>query len=162
MWEEALMEDDRDAVDLLNELLGIELIAINQYFVHSKMCEQWGYERLAHRFREASMEEMKDAEELMDRVLDLGGLPNLQRLDPFQVGETPLEQLELAERLEDRAVRQLRKTVAACEDVGDQGTSALLRGMLLSEEGQLNWLASQRQLASALGDGLYLAQQVRE
>ncbi|HSS10782.1 MAG TPA: ferritin-like domain-containing protein, partial [Acidimicrobiales bacterium] len=84
------------------------------------------------------------------------------RLDPFQVGETPLEQLELAVSLEDRAVGQLRKAITTCEDAGDLGTSTLLRRMLLSEEGQLSWLASQRQLASDLGDSIYLAQQVRE
>ena len=156
------MEANGQVIDLLNELLSIELVAINRYFVHAKMCESWGYERLAHRFREASIDEMKDAEELMDRVLDLGGLPNLQRLDAFQVGETPLEQLELASKLEGGAVDQLRKAIAACEEGGDRGTSTLLRRMLLSEEGQLAWLESQRQLAVQLGESLYLAQQVHD
>jgi bacterioferritin len=155
------MEFDSQVVELLNELLGIELVAINQYFVHAKMCEHWGYERLAGRFRDASIDEMKDAEALMERVLDLDGLPNLQRLDPFQVGENPVEQLEVAEKLEERAVAQLRKAISACEDADDRGTSTLLRQMLLSEEGQVSWLASQRQLVGQLGQSLYLAQQVR-
>ena len=95
------METNTRVVDLLNGLLTTELTAINQYFTHAKICESWGFERLAEKLREASMDEMKDAEALMDRVLELGGLPNLQRLGSFQVGETVAEQLQLALALEE-------------------------------------------------------------
>jgi bacterioferritin len=149
-------------VEVLNGLLSTELRAINQYFTHAKICENWGFERLATKFREASMEEMKDAEAIMDRVLQLGGLPNLQRFEPFQVGEDVAEQLQLALALESQAAEQVRGAITACEDEGDQGTSTLLRSMLLEEEAQLAWVESQVELMSTLGAAHYLAQQVRE
>ena len=149
-------------VEVLNGLLTTELTAINQYFTHAKICESWGFERLAAKFREASMDEMKDAEAIMDRVLQLGGLPNLQRLESFQVGEDVAEQLQLAVALESRAAAQVREAVSACEEQGDQGTSTLLRRMLLDEEAQLAWVESQVELMARLGDVNYLAQQVRE
>jgi bacterioferritin len=146
----------------LNELIAIELMAINQYFVHAKMCESWGYARLAKRFWDDSIAEMKDAERLMERVLLFGGLPNLQRLDPFQIGETPKEQLELARDLERSAVDRLHHAIAACETDGDVGTGTLLRTMLIEEQEQLDWITTQLQLVDTLGDALYLAQQVQE
>jgi bacterioferritin len=149
-------------VEVLNGLLSTELRAINQYFTHAKICESWGFERLAAKFREASMEEMRDAEAIMDRVLQLGGLPNLQRLDAFQVGEDVAEQLQLALALETQAAAQVREAVTACEEQGDQGTSTLLRTMLLDEEEQLAWVESQVELMNTLGTANYLSQQVRE
>ena len=155
------METNTRVVDLLNGLLTTELTAINQYFTHAKMCESWGFERLAEKLREASMDEMKDAEALMDRVLQLGGLPNLQRLGSFQVGETVAEQLQLALALEEDAAAQVRAAVVGCEAEGDQGTSTLLRTMLLDEEEQLAWVQAQLELMTQLGEANYLAQQVR-
>ena len=156
------METNSRVVEVLNGLLTIELTAINQYFTHAKICESWGFERMAAKFREASMEEMKDAEAIMDRVLQLGGLPNLQRLESFQVGENVAEQLQLALKLESRAAAQVREAVSACEEEGDQGASTLLRTMLLDEEAQLAWVESQIELMETLGDVNYLAQQVRD
>ena len=137
------MKTNSRVVEVLNGLLATELTAINQYFTHAKICENWGFERMAAKFREASMDEMKDAESIMDRALQLGGLPNLQRLESFQVGENVGEQLQLALALEARAAAQLREAVSTCEEQGDQGTSTLLRTMLLDEESQLAWVESQ-------------------
>src|SRR3954452_5089701 len=100
------MQGNPRIIEGLNGLLSLELRAINQYFLHSKMCENWGYERMAKRLREQSFAEMKDAEELVDRVLFFDGLPNLQRADAFAVGETVPEQLELALEMEREAVAQ--------------------------------------------------------
>jgi bacterioferritin len=148
-------------IGALNEVLAIELMAINQYFVHAKACEHWGYERLAERFRNDSIEEMKDAEQLMDRVLQLGGLPNLQRLDPFQIGEVPKEQLELALELEEQAITTLLSAIEVTEQEGDPATNTFLRRLLLSEQEQVEWLETQLSLIEQLGEQLYLAQQVR-
>ncbi|MFA5882477.1 MAG: bacterioferritin [Acidimicrobiia bacterium] len=147
-------------VGALNGLIAVELVAVNQYFVHAKICQHWGYEKLAARFREVSIEEMRDVEAYMDRVLLLGGLPNLQRLDAFQVGENVPEALDLAVALEESAVQKLKDAVALCESVDDLGTAALLRPKVADEEAQLDWLRTQRSLIDQIGEALYLASQV--
>ena len=147
-------------MDALNGLIATELVAVNQYFVHAKLCEHWGFEKLAGKLREASIDEMRDVEAYMDRVLLLGGLPNLQRLDAFQVGENVPEALDLAIALEERAVAQLKEAVALSESEDDLGTAALLRPKVADEEEQLDWLRQQRSLIAQLGQELYLAQQV--
>src|SRR5438045_6935098 len=101
------MQGSPRIVDLLNKLLSLELRAINQYFLHYKMCKNWGYERMAAKFRSQSMAEMTDAEEIVDRVLYFDGLPNLQRFDAFDVGETVAEQLQLALETEKDAVEHI-------------------------------------------------------
>jgi bacterioferritin len=146
-------------VDALNGLIGTEMRAVNQYFVHAKCAESWGYPKLAARFREISIEEMNDIEVYMDRVLLLGGLPNLQRLDAFQIGENVPEQLDAAIALEEGAIVQLKEAVAICEDAGDVGTAELLRPKVAEEETQLDWLRTQRSLVDQLGEALYLAGQ---
>jgi bacterioferritin len=155
------MDASPDVVKVLNGLLTIELRAISQYFLDAKLAQHWGFERLAERFRADSFDEMRDAESLMDRILLLGGLPNLQRIDAFQTGESVAEQFEAAHDLEHQAVTQLRAAIVTCEEAGDSGTAQLLRTMLLDEEGQLDWLASQIQLMETIGEANYLAQQVR-
>jgi bacterioferritin len=147
-------------VSALNGLIATELVAVNQYFVHAKLCEHWGYEKLAARFREVSIEEMRDVEAYMDRVLLLGGLPNLQRLDAFQVGENVPEALHLAIAMEEGAVQQVKDAVTICEDAGDLGTAELLRPKVADEEAQLDWLRTQRGLVDQIGEALYLASQV--
>src|ERR671932_1284153 len=108
------MQGSPRIIDLLNRLWTLGLRAINQYFLHSKMCENWGYERMAKRLREQSFAEMTDAEELVDRVLYFDGLPNLQRFDAFAVGETVPEQLQLALEMEKDAVEQIAALMAVC------------------------------------------------
>jgi bacterioferritin len=152
----------QEIIDALNGLIATELMAVNQYFVHAKLCDHWGFERLAAHFREDSMEEMRDIEAYMDRVLLLGGLPNLQRLDSFQVGESVAEAIDLGIALETRAVQQLKDAVRLVDDAGDVGTFELLGPKVPEEEAQLDWLTTQKGLIEQLGEPLYLSLQVGE
>ena len=111
------MKGHDDIIELLNEVLTAELTAINQYFVDAKMCQNWGYERLAKRFRDESIDEMKDADKLIERILYLDGLPNLQRLGTVRVGETPVEKLQLALELEHEAIERLNRGIARCVEL---------------------------------------------
>jgi len=149
-------------IDALNGLIATELVAVNQYFVHAKLCEHWGFEKLAAHFREDSMEEMRDVEAYMDRVLLIGGLPNLQRLDAFQVAETVVEAFDLGIALEARAVEQLKEAVRLVDDAGDVGTFELLGPKVPDEEAQLDWLTTQKGLIEQLGEQIYLSLQVGE
>ena len=153
---------DDAVVEALNELLTAELTAINVYFVNAKLCESWGYAHLAKAMREASMEEMRDTETLMERILGLEGLPNLQRLGNFHVGENPLEQLSLALDIELGAAALMRTAIEVSEEHHDFATVALVGPMLLHEEEQAGWLRAQLELAEQLGEQAYLAQQIRE
>jgi bacterioferritin len=153
---------NQQIIDALNGLIATELVAVNQYFMHAKLCEHWGFEKMAAHLREDSIEEMRDIEAYMDRVLLLGGVPNLQRLDAFQVGETVVEALDLAIGLETRAVEQLQAAVKLADDAGDVGTSELLSPKVPEEEGQLDWLKTQKGLIEQLGEQLYLSLQVGE
>jgi len=156
------MQGSPRVIDLLNQLLSLELRAINQYFLHYKMCENWGYERMAKRLKQQALAEMTDAEEIMDRVLFFDGLPNLQRFDGFSVGETVAEQLQLALELEKEAVALIDKMMAACVEEGDTGTREWLAPKLLEEQTHIDWIESQLTLHAQIGDQLYLSQQVRE
>ena len=155
------MKGHAEIIDLLNECLTAELTAINQYFVDAKMCADWGYERLAQRFREDSLDEMRDAEALMERILYLEGMPNLQRLGTVLVGETVTEKLRAALDLEVAAVERLNRGIAACAQRGDHGSGELLQGILEGEEDHADWLETQLRLVDEIGETNYLAQQVR-
>src|SRR5215470_1312834 len=120
------MKGQREIVDLLNEVLAAELVAINQYFLHAKMCDNWGYKKLASRTRAESIDEMKHAERLIERVLFLEGVPNLQRLDKLHIGQTVLEQLKSDLGLEYAAVKRLNDGIALCMQRGDDVTRLLL------------------------------------
>ena len=156
------MAERSKVIDALNGLITTEMGAINQYFVHAKICDSRGLARVAHKLRESSMEEMRDVESLMDRVLLLGGLPNLQRVEAFQVGENVVEMFQLHAALERGAVDQLKVAVADCDSEGDVGSSQMLREMVASEEAQLGWLTTQLELIEQLGENTYLAQQLYE
>ena len=156
------MAERSKVIDALNGLITTEMGAITQYFVHAKICDSRGLARVAHKLRESSMEEMRDVESLMDRVLLLGGLPNLQRVEAFQVGETVVEMFQLHAALEQGAVDQLKVAVADCDSEGDVGSSQMLREMVASEEAQLGWLTTQLELIEQLGENTYLAQQLYE
>jgi bacterioferritin len=156
------MEANTEVVKLLNVLLTTELRAINQYFLDSKLASHWGLDRLAQEYRDASFEEMRDAEELMDRILVLGGLPNLQRADPFATGETVPEQLRLAGELEEKAIGQLHDAITGAEGAQDQATALMLRNMLLEEEGQLDWIEAQLGLIERVGEANYLSQKMNK
>jgi bacterioferritin len=155
------MRGDDEIIELLNEVLTAELTAINQYFIDGKMLDNWGYERLGERFRHESIDEMKDAEALIERILYLDGVPNLQRLGPVRVGETPVEKLQLALQLEAEAIERLNPGIAACVAKGDNGSRDLLATILSGEEEHADWLESQLELVRQLGEAHYLAQQIR-
>jgi bacterioferritin len=156
------LQGDPRVVELLNQHLTFELTAINQYFLNARMCDNWGYARLARRHRDLSLEEMRDTEELIDRILYLEGHPNLQRLGTVRVGETPVEQIRLAAELERTAVGNLNGYVATCVELGDQGTREFLAGMIAEEEAHLDHWETQLASIDQLGEGLYLAQQLRD
>jgi bacterioferritin len=154
------MKGDPQIIDALNEILTAELTAINQYFIHSRMCANWGYKKLAEKKREESIEEMRDAQALIDRILYLEGVPNLQRLNPVRVGEDPVEQHRLDLDVEVTAVGRLNKAIALCRDQGDNGTRDLLVHILEGEEKSVDWLETQLHLISQLGKELYLSEQM--
>jgi bacterioferritin len=154
------MKGAEAVVELLNEVLTAELTAINQYFVDAKMCENWGYAALATHIRADSIDEMGDAEKLIERILYLEGMPNLQRLGSVKVGETVPEKLSLALALETDAIRRLNQGIAVCTEVGDNGSRELLVTILEGEEEHADWLEAQLLLIEQLGEALYLAQQV--
>jgi bacterioferritin len=155
------MQGDADVIELLNEVLTAELTAINQYFVDAKMIGNWGYERLAERFRAESIDEMKDADALIERILYFDGMPNLQRLGTVRVGENVVEKLNLALDLEKEAIERLNRGIRLCADKGDNGSRELLENILEGEEGHADWLEAQLELVSQVGDAHYLAQQIR-
>src|SRR5580704_8489654 len=156
------MQGDPQVLELLNEVLTAELTAVNQYFLDSKMFDNWGYDRLAERFRSESIDEMKDADHLIERLLYLEGHPNLQRLGAIRTGEEPVEKLSLALELEKEAIARLNPGIALCVDRGDNGSRDLLEEILEGEEDHADWLETQLSLAEQLGQAHYLAQQIRD
>jgi bacterioferritin len=154
------MKGKTEIIDLLNEVLTAELTAINQYFIHAKMLKNWGLHKLGDHVYAESIDEMKHADELIDRILYLEGIPNLQRYNKVSVGETPKEQLELDLRMEYDAVERFNRGVALCRDLGDNGTRELLEKMLVSEEGHVDWLETQLDLIARLGETAYLAEKI--
>lgn len=156
------MKGDSDVIVILNELLTHELTAINQYFIHSKMCANWGYHRIAKKKREESIEEMRHADWVIDRILLLDGVPNMQRLNPVRVGEDVPEQHTLDLELEFEARERLNRGIALCRDRGDNGTRVLLERILDSEEDGIDWLEAQLHVIREIGKERYLAEQLRE
>jgi len=156
------MQGDDEVIELLNEVLTAELTAVNQYFLDARMLQNWGYERLGSKFYEESIDEMKDADHLIERILYFDGMPNLQRLGTIRVGETAPEKLTVALDLEKEAIERLNRGIALCTEKGDNGTRELLEGILEGEEEHADWLESQLELIRQVGDAHYLAQQIRD
>ena len=156
------MKGNEEVLMLLNQLLTNELTAINQYFIHAKMCENWGFERLASKIREESIDEMKHADLVIGRILFLEGVPNLQRLNKLQVGETVKEQLESDLQLEYAAIAFLNQGIKTSRDVGDNTTEDLMTRILVSEEAHTDWLETQLELIRQVGEQMYLAQQMKK
>ena len=154
------MKGNAKLIETLNEILTGELTAINQYFIHAKMMENWGYERLASHTRDESIDEMRHAERITDRILFLEGVPNFQRLSPIRVGENVPEQFQVDVQLEYAAIKRLNDGIAVCVEVGDNTTRELLENILISEEDHADWLETQLGLVEALGAPTYLAQQL--
>lgn len=156
------MKGDPKLIDLLNEVLTSELTAINQYFIHAKMLDNWGYPRLAKKKREESIEEMRHADSVIERILYLEGVPNMQRLNPVRVGEDPVEQHEVDLALEVDAIARLNRGIALATSLHDNGTRALLEHILREEEEAVDWLETQLGLIQQLGRENYLAEQMHD
>jgi len=156
------MKGNEQIVAFLNDVLTHELASVNQYFVHARMCENWGYARLWKKGREESIEEMRHADRLIERILYLEGVPNLQRLGKVNVGETVTEQLQLDYEVEKKAVQMLNEGVELCRRLADDGSRELLEGILVSEEDHASWLEAQLTLVQQVGEANYLAQQIRD
>ena len=149
-----------EIIDHLNTILKQELTAINQYFLHAKMYEDWGLKKLAEHERSESVDEMKHAEELMERILFLGGLPNLQDIGKLYVGQDVREMLECDLRLEMEALPNLRDAIEYCETCGDYVTRELFENILESEESHIDWLETNIELIERVGIENYTQSQM--
>jgi bacterioferritin len=155
------MKGSAKVIEQLNEVLTAELTAINQYFIHAKMCKDWGYKRLAAHVHHESIDEMKHADDIIERILFLEGVPNVQRYNKINVGETVAEQFKLDLQMEYDAVARFKKAIKVCRDEeGDETTGLLLERMLESEEEHVDWLETQLELIKQIGEANYLAQQI--
>lgn len=156
------MRGDKKVLDYLNDQLTAELTAINQYFLHAKMQESWGYPKLAAHTRHESIDEMRHAEALTDRILFLDGLPNYQRLFPLHIGQGLKEMFEADMEIEVAAVKRLREGAAHMRKVGDVTSARLFEDILADEEQHIDYLETQLALLGSLGDALYAAQLVEQ
>jgi bacterioferritin len=156
------MKGNAKVIAALNDILAGELVGINQYFLHSKMCKNWGYQRLADAIYHESIGEMKHASELTERILFLEGLPNLQKLGKVRIGETVPEQLGLDRSLEIDAIQRLNAAIALCVAHGDNASRHLLEDILRSEESHLDWIETQLGLLKHLGEKQYLSEQMHK
>jgi bacterioferritin len=154
------MRGDAQVIEALNAVLTAELTAINQYFIHHRMCENWGYLRLSKKKREESIDEMKDADRVIGRILYLDGVPNMQRLNPVRVGEDPIEQHRLDLALETEAIKRLNDAIELARGKGDNGTREMLEEILEGEEHAADWLEGQLHIVEEIGKERYLAEQI--
>jgi bacterioferritin len=156
------MKAKEGIIDLLNKILTADLTAINQYFVHAKMCENWGYARLHDKVRARSFDEMKDAEELIEHTLYLEGVPNMQRLGTVHVGETVPEQLKLDLKAEQEMLRLLTDGVTHCAKVGDYTTRHMLEDMAKDVDEHIDWIETQLETIKQVGLENYLSEQIKK
>ncbi|MXW94856.1 MAG: bacterioferritin [Acidimicrobiaceae bacterium] len=154
------MKGSPEIIEFLNEALAAEVTAINQYFVNSKVCEDWGWTRLAAKMREESIEEMHDAEKLMDRILFLDGLPRLESLSSVRAGKSVEEQMENDRLLEVAAIERYRRGVVLAGEHGDVGTRELLEDLVVGEEEHLDWIETQQTMIADIGIQRYLQSQI--
>jgi bacterioferritin len=150
------MEGDANIIALLNEQLTAELTAVNQYFLHAKMQQHWGYTGLAQHTRAESFDEMRHAETLTDRILFLEGLPNYQRLGTLRIGQTVQEQLRADLAVETEAVARLRPGIELMRSQGDTTSARIFEEILADEEDHIDYLETELGLLETLGQGLYL------
>jgi len=151
---------DPRVVDLLNEALTFELTVTNTYFLHARMLDNWGLPKLGKVFYDLSIDEMRDADDLINRILMFDGHPNVQRLNAIQVGESAEEMLDLALASERTAVAQFNASAKECHDLGDHGTAAVFEEMVRDEEKHADWFESQLDAISRIGVQQYLAQHI--
>ena len=150
------MKGDAKVIGYLNKVLYNELTAINQYFLHAKMLKNWGFKELAEHEYKESIDEMKHADKLSERILFLDGLPNFQALGKLRIGETPREILECDLALEQEALPPLREAIAYCESVADYVSRQLFVDILDSEEEHIDWLETQLSVIDRIGEPNYL------
>lgn len=154
------MKGNKKVIDILNQVLTGELTAINQYFLHSRICANWGYKLLAKKQYDESIEEMKHAQKIIDRVLFLEGIPNLQKLNSLRIGETVPEQFEADMKLEYEAIALLKNGIKLCYEVEDYVTKDLFEDILEDEEEHVDWLETQLGMIKQLGVENYLSQHI--
>jgi bacterioferritin len=154
------MQGHDRVIEALNAGLTIELTAINQYFIHSKMCRNWGLNKLADHYYAESIEEMKHADEVIDRVLFLDGVPEIARYDVIKVGQTPKEQIENNMTLEIKGVATYNGGIQTCIELKDSGSRELMERMVVESEDSVDWAEAQLDLIKMAGLENYLAQQI--
>jgi bacterioferritin len=154
------MKGNADMVKVLNEVLRKELTGINQYFIHAKMCKNWGYAVLAEHAWNESIDEMKHADQIVERILFLEGVPNVQAYDKIQVGSNVKQQLENDLGLEQAALTVLRPGIRTCLDARDDASRELLEHIVIDEEHHIDWIETQFHQIKEVGYENYLAQQI--
>ena len=155
------MKAKQGVVDLLNKILTEELTVINQYFLHAKMCANWGYDRLEHKVKERSFSEMKDADKIIEHILYLEGVPNVQRLGTVKIGETVPEQLKADLAKEKDMVKLLTESINHCTKVGDFTTRLMLEEMVTDEDQHIDWIETQQETIQQVGLENYLSEQIK-
>lgn len=156
------MRGDDKVIGCLNEVLKAELTAINQYFLHGEMCENWGYEKLALYIRKESIDEMRHAEKCIERILFLDGTPAMNELFPLRIGQSVREQFKNDLAVELDAVPRLNKAIQAAVEIGDNGSRELFEAILVDEEHHVDWLEAQLHAIEEVGYENYLAQQLNQ
>ncbi len=154
------MKGNEQVINVLNQVLRKELTGINQYFIHAKMCQNWGYERLYKHIKEESIEEMKHAAEVIERILFLEGTPNISAYDKITIGATVKQQLENDLALETAALAVLRPGIKTCLEASDDASRELLEDILVDEEEHVDWIEAQLHMIEEVGYQNYLAQQI--
>ncbi|MCW7490163.1 bacterioferritin [Leptospira bourretii] len=154
------MKGKKEVIDILAEVLAAELTAINQYFIHAKVCKNWGYLELAEYLRKESIEEMKHADEIIERILFFDGTPDLQKYLKINVGQTVPEMLDHDLQLEYNAVERLNRGIDICVAAKDNGTRELLEKILVSEEEHIDWIETQKSIIDSISLPNYLAQKL--
>jgi len=154
------MKGDAKVIEHLNKVLFNELTAINQYFLHARMYRNWGFKELAEHEYKESIDEMKHADKLIERILFLDGLPNLQHLGKILIGENPREAIVCDLKLEEMALPDLRNAIGHCESIGDFVSRELFEEILKSEEEHIDWLETQIGLIERLGETPYLQSKI--
>jgi len=154
------MKGNDEVIQVLQDVLCAELTAINQYFVHARMCENWGYTKLAEHTRKESIEEMQHAQLIIDRILYFDGVPNMQKYMKINVGRSVPDQLQADLEVEYQAVPRLNKGIDVARKLGDNGTRTLLEAILKDEEDHVEWLEAQLGIIKEIGAENYLAQQM--